>query len=218
IQLPVRQQALQQQKQPLLRPAATPQQPRQLPHKIQLQKKSFSSVFHCIGIVLFSYLIVHHVYQTFSTNVRSIHQSSDIAFAVKYHHICVDDSKLSLRLLSSVMFRSYITNYLGFVLRSRSLFYCSVPKVATRTFLTFITYLHIRDDLIPLLTNKSTLSNWNSQRKANPFDFNNINQILSYPMKVKIITRNFSHPFETLIGVHTFFILFACALLQNVKE
>ncbi|CAF4603574.1 unnamed protein product, partial [Rotaria socialis] len=146
-------------------------------------KKSFLSVFHCIGIVLFSYLIVHQVYQTSSTYVRSIHQSSDIAFTVKDHNTCVDDSKLSLRLLSSVIFRSDTINYLGFVLRSHSLFYCSVPKVATRTFLTFITYLHIRDDLIPLLTNKSTLSNWNSQRKANPFDFNNINRILSSPMK-----------------------------------
>ncbi|CAM4987353.1 unnamed protein product, partial [Rotaria socialis] len=38
-------------------------------------KKSFLSVFHCIGIVLFSYLIVHQVYQTSSTYVRSIHQS-----------------------------------------------------------------------------------------------------------------------------------------------
>ncbi|CAF1484648.1 unnamed protein product, partial [Rotaria magnacalcarata] len=64
-------------------------------------KKSFLSVFHCIGIVLFSYLIVHQVYQTSSTYVRSIHQSSDIAFTVKDHNTCVDDSKLSLRLLSS---------------------------------------------------------------------------------------------------------------------
>ncbi|CAF3991432.1 unnamed protein product [Rotaria magnacalcarata] len=145
--------------------------------------KSFSSAFLCIGIVLFSYLIVHKLYQTSSTNVRSTHQSSDIAFTDKDHNTCVDDSKLSLRILSSVIFRSDTINYLGFVLRSHSLFYCSVPKVATRTFLTFVTYLHIRDDLIPLLTNKSTLSNWNSQRKANPFDFNNINQILSSPMK-----------------------------------
>ncbi|CAM4983374.1 unnamed protein product [Rotaria socialis] len=173
IQFPVRQQpplirqALQQQQtQPLLQPAATPQQSRQLPHKLQLQQKQ-----------------IHRVYQTFSTNVRSIHQSSDIAFAVKDHNICVDDSKSSLRILSSVISRSDITNYLGFVLRSHSLFYCSVPKVATRTFLTFITYLHIRDDLIPLLTNKSTMSHWNSQRKANPFDFNSINQIMSFPMK-----------------------------------
>ncbi|CAM4829826.1 unnamed protein product [Rotaria magnacalcarata] len=145
--------------------------------------KSFSSVFHCIGIVLFisfSYQIVHRIS---STKVRSIHQSSDLTFTVKDHNTCVNDSKLSLRILSSVIFRSDTINYLGFVLRSHSLFYCSVPKVATRTLLTFITYLHIRDDLIPLLTNKSTLSNWNSERKANPFDFNNINQILSYPMK-----------------------------------
>ncbi|CAF4617227.1 unnamed protein product [Rotaria socialis] len=149
-------------------------------------KKFFSSVFYCIGIVLFisfSHLIVHQVYQTSSTNVRTFYQSSNISFAAKYHNNCVDDSKSSLRILSSVIFRSGIINYLGFVLRSHSLFYCSVPKVATRTFLSFITYLHIRDDLIYLLTNKSTLSNWKSQRKANLFDFNNINQILSSPMK-----------------------------------
>ncbi|CAF3958622.1 unnamed protein product [Rotaria magnacalcarata] len=106
-----------------------------------------------------TYLFVHKLYQTSSTNVRSTHQSSDIAFTDKDHNTCVDDSKLSLRILSSVIFRSDTINYLGFVLRSHSLFYCSVPKVATRTFLTFVTYLHIRDDLIPLLTNKSTLTN-----------------------------------------------------------
>ncbi|CAF3905808.1 unnamed protein product, partial [Rotaria magnacalcarata] len=106
-----------------------------------------------------TYLFAHKLYQTSSTNVRSTHQSSDIAFTDKDHNTCVDDSKLSLRILSSVIFRSDTINYLGFVLRSHSLFYCSVPKVATRTFLTFVTYLHIRDDLIPLLTNKSTLTN-----------------------------------------------------------
>ncbi|CAF1396872.1 unnamed protein product [Rotaria magnacalcarata] len=155
--------------------------------------KSFLSVFHFIEIVLFIsfiYLIAHQVYQTsstvqlsFSTNVRSIHQSSNIPFVAKGRNDCTNDSKSSLRILSSVIYSSETINYLGFVLRSHSLFYCSVPKVATRTFLTFLTYLNIRDELIPLLTNKSTISNLNSQIKANPFDFNSINQILSYPMK-----------------------------------
>ncbi|CAF3699097.1 unnamed protein product [Rotaria socialis] len=152
--------------------------------------KSFSSVFQVIGIVLFisfSYLIAHQtsstVQSSFSTNVKSIHQSSNISFTAKDRNNCTDDGESSLRILSSVISRSETINYLGFVLRSHALFYCSVPKVATRTFLTFITYLNIRDELIPLLTNKSTMSNLNSQGKANPFDFNSINQILSFPVK-----------------------------------
>ena len=49
-------------------------------------------------------------------------------------------------------------NYLGFLLRSQSLFYCSVPKVATRTILPFMTYLHARDELLPALTNRSSVT------------------------------------------------------------
>ena len=49
-----------------------------------------------------------------------------------------------------------ILNYLGFVLQSHSLFYCSVPKVATRTFLKLITYLHVRDELIRLIKKNFT--------------------------------------------------------------
>jgi len=64
----------------------------------------------------------------------------------------------SRQTVSNVIDRNDVFNYLGFVLRSHSLFYCSVPKVATRTFLIFITYLHIRDDLIPLFSNNSTLN------------------------------------------------------------
>ncbi|CAM4846561.1 unnamed protein product [Rotaria magnacalcarata] len=135
------------------------------------------------------YLLVHGVYpKSFPNNVTIIHQSSNISLSNvsssdKYRNNCMNDGKSSIQLLSSLVFRSEIINYLGFILRSESIFYCSVPKVATRTFLKFITYLHIRDDLIPLLTHNSTLRNWNFQRKLNPFDFNDINQILSSPMK-----------------------------------
>ena len=91
-------------------------------------------------------------------------------------------------------------NHLGFVLRSHSLFYCSVPKVATRTILKFITYLHIRDDLIPLLKNNSTLLWLNSHpdlksmNKSNMFNADYLNKIISSSIKVKIKL------FRSLIG------------------
>ncbi|CAF1163152.1 unnamed protein product [Didymodactylos carnosus] len=54
--------------------------------------------------------------------------------------------------------RVSILNYLVFTLRSKNLFYCSVPKVATRTLLNFFTYLHI-EELIAYISNSSTLQN-----------------------------------------------------------
>ncbi|CAF5010953.1 unnamed protein product, partial [Rotaria sp. Silwood1] len=66
------------------------------------------------------------------------------------------------------------------VLRSHSLFYCSVPKVATRTLLRFITYLHIRDDLIPLLKNHSRFKNsLNFTSNSNIFNVDYFNQARS---------------------------------------
>ncbi len=69
---------------------------------------------------------------------------------------CQDKSNASASTLHNLIRRNNILNYLGFVLRSHSLFYCSVPKVATRTLLTYITYLHIQDELITSFTNNST--------------------------------------------------------------
>ncbi|CAF4079056.1 unnamed protein product [Rotaria magnacalcarata] len=164
---------------------------------IYFRRRNPSHLLYFVGIIIFislSYLLVHGVYpKTFSNNVIIIHQPSNVSLSNvsssdKDRSNCMNDGKSSIQPLSSLVFRSQIINYLGFILRSGSVFYCSVPKVATRTFLQFITYLHIRDDLIPLLTHKSTLSNWNFQQKLNPFDFNDLNQILSYPMK------NTSHP------------------------
>ena len=54
----------------------------------------------------------------------------------------------SRAMLINLFHRSHLLNHLGFVLRSHSFFYCSVPKVATRTFLPFLTYLHVRDELL----------------------------------------------------------------------
>ena len=62
---------------------------------------------------------------------------------------CGHHRDLSPSSLSSLIVHSEMLNHLGFVLRPHSFFYCSVPKVATRTILTFLTYLHIRDELIP---------------------------------------------------------------------
>jgi hypothetical protein len=69
---------------------------------------------------------------------------------------CQNKGNPSASTLHNLIRRNNILNYLGFVLRSHSLFYCSVPKVATRTLLTYITYLHIQDELISSFTNNST--------------------------------------------------------------
>ncbi|CAF3887754.1 unnamed protein product [Adineta steineri] len=76
-------------------------------------------------------------------------------------------------LFSNQIHQNKILNHLGFVLRSHSLFYCSVPKVATRTLLTYMTYLHIRDEIIPSLANKSAIS----------FKADYLNQMLSSAIK-----------------------------------
>ncbi|CAF1316148.1 unnamed protein product [Adineta steineri] len=77
-------------------------------------------------------------------------------------------------LFTNQIHQNKILNHLGFVLRSHSLFYCSVPKVATRTLLTYMTYLHIRDEIIPSLANKSAIS----------FKADYLNQMLSSAIKV----------------------------------
>ncbi|CAF1101539.1 unnamed protein product [Rotaria sordida] len=59
---------------------------------------------------------------------------------------CFNNSTSSRQTLLNITRQNKIINYLGFLLQSHSLFYCSVPKVATRALLKFITYLHIRDD------------------------------------------------------------------------
>lgn len=74
-------------------------------------------------------------------------------------------------------------NYLGFVLRSRSLFYCSVPKVATRTLLNYITYLHIRDELIITLTKNSSA---NFRDDSSLFNVDYLNEMLASSIKVNI--------------------------------
>ena len=55
-------------------------------------------------------------------------------------------------------------DHLGFVLRPQSFLYCSVPKVATRTIPTFLTYLHIRDELISSSLNSIIV--WSTLFKA----------------------------------------------------
>ena len=103
-----------------------------------------------------------------STSLTNISQTSTISLSTTsfydddedqnefFENKCIDNSnRRHGSLLNTIRFGD-ILNYVGFVVRSHSLFYCSVPKVATRTLLTFLTYLHIRDDLIPLIKNLST--------------------------------------------------------------
>jgi hypothetical protein len=89
---------------------------------------------------------------------------------------CQDGGKPSASMLQHLINRNTILNHLGFILRSHSLFYCSVPKVATRTLLTYITYLHIQDELITALTSNST-SYFN--KNSTLFDVEYLNKTLS---------------------------------------
>lgn len=75
-----------------------------------------------------------------------------------------------------------LLNHLAFFLRSRSLFYCSVPKVATRTLLNYITYFHIREEIIPSLTNQSSID---FQDKSNSVNIGYINQMLNNSKQVE---------------------------------
>ncbi len=96
---------------------------------------------------------------------------------------CSDKINPSVSMDSNLIRQDKMLNYLGFVLRSHSLFYCSVPKVATRTLLPYITYLHIRDELITAFTNNSTL-NFNANLSL--FNVDYISQMISSSIKVNI--------------------------------
>ncbi|CAF3382260.1 unnamed protein product [Rotaria sp. Silwood1] len=135
--------------------------------------------------------VANQLYQTslitessFSTRLLNIHQTTNISlqsvsFGYEDQNQCFNNSKSLDHTLSNITRQNKILNYLGFVLRSHSLFYCSVPKVATRTLLRFITYLHIRDDLIPLLKNHSIFnSSVNFTNHLNIFNVADFNQVL----------------------------------------
>lgn len=96
---------------------------------------------------------------------------------------CNDKSNPSVSALSNLIQRDKMLNHLGFVLRSQSLFYCSVPKVATRTLLNYITYLHIRDELITSYKSNSTLY---FNVSSNPINTDYLNKMLSTTIKVNI--------------------------------
>ena len=96
---------------------------------------------------------------------------------------CNNTGEPNRQTLSSLVLHSNMLNHLGFVLRSQSLFYCSVPKVATRTFLTYITYLHVRNELLASYTNNSASY---FHINTEPFNANYINQMLSSSIQVNI--------------------------------
>jgi hypothetical protein len=96
---------------------------------------------------------------------------------------CYDKNHPSSSTIPYISHRSLLKNHLGFHLQSQSLFYCSVPKVATRTLLTYITYLHVRDELIPALTNNSSVY---LKDITNLFDMNYLYKMFSDSVKVNI--------------------------------
>ncbi|CAF2935287.1 unnamed protein product [Rotaria sp. Silwood2] len=134
------------------------------------------------------------VQSSFSTRLFNVHQTPNtslpaVSFSYKDRNRCFDNSKPSHQTLSKITHHNKLINYVGFLVRSHSLFYCSVPQVATRTLLTFITYLHIRDDLIPLLKNHSIFNNnLNFTSNLNIFNGVVLNQML-LPS-----TQNYSPP------------------------
>ncbi|CAF4415625.1 unnamed protein product, partial [Rotaria sp. Silwood2] len=83
--------------------------------------------------------------------------------------------------LQDLIHPNSILDHFGFVLRSHSLFYCSVPKVATRTFLALITYLHINDDLTALRVSNFTNEQHNTRlmKDSALFNADHLRQILA---------------------------------------
>jgi hypothetical protein len=130
--------------------------------------------------------IANQLYQFSSSTQSSILTNSDQTLDVLFSHEdenrCINKTNPSRRNLGNLIHRDHVFNYLGFVLRSHSLFYCSVPKVATRTLLTVLTYLHIRDELIPSFQNKP---------RPNILNIKTFNQTILTLMKVKITKKNF---------------------------
>lgn len=111
-----------------------------------LRKKLLFNLPYLLGtvaFVFFSYRTSTEVI-VISVNTTNVSRSSPRTPCDNHH----DPSRSSL---SSLIAHSNMLDHLGFVLRPQSFFYCSVPKVATRTVLTFLTYLHIRDELIPAI-------------------------------------------------------------------
>jgi hypothetical protein len=113
-------------------------------------------------------------------NTSSIHEER-----IQYlRNQCGYNNSPSLQTLQNLIRfdRQQILNHLGFVVQSHSLFYCSVPKVATRTLLTYITYLYIRDEIMNASINSS----------KNNFDADYLNGMLSTSIKVnrKILDFN----------------------------
>ena len=94
---------------------------------------------------------------------------------------CYEKNNQSASISSHWNHSSNRINYFVFLLRSHSLLYCAVPKVATRTFLTFITYLYIRDELITSLTDNSSAY---FTDHSNLFNEDYFNQMLSSSIKV----------------------------------
>lgn len=141
---------------------------------------SMSIYIRRIFIFYFVFLLIliryiSNNYQTIvienKTNDLKVQRSSD-------RIICASRSHRSDRILSTIIQTNDVFQYLTFVLRSQSIFYCSVPKVATRTILIYLTYLHIRDELIPSIQNNdSTLNSFNlpyiKQMISSSFKVNN---------------------------------------------
>jgi hypothetical protein len=95
-----------------------------------------------------------------------------------------DRQSSSTRKLDNAFRYNAMLNHLGFLLRSHSLFYCAVPKVGTRTFLNIITYLHLRDELIP---------SFSSVNQSSAFNATYFARLLSSPAKVNIADEPCQH-------------------------
>ncbi len=123
---------------------------------------------------------------------------------------CYNKNNPSVSSVPHLNHRGVLANHLGFLLRSQSLFYCSVPKVATRTLLTYITYLHIRDELIASLTNNSSPY---FKDNSNLFDKNYLIHMFSGAVKVNI--ENLREMKQTIEGhIESFKFILSCSVIN----
>ena len=108
-------------------------------------------VGHLVGFIVrkkillnLTYLLGTIAFVVFSCQTATPSSPSVISRLDFLASACGGYHDLSRSSLSNLIVHSEMLHHLGFILRPQSFLYCFVPKVATRTILTFLTSLDIR--------------------------------------------------------------------------
>ncbi|CAF0723382.1 unnamed protein product, partial [Didymodactylos carnosus] len=80
-----------------------------------------------------------------------------------------------------------VLDHLTFILRSKNIFYCSVPKVATKTLLILFTYLHTEELITYITNNNSYIDN-----ELIELDYSKRQTLFNLPFLQEMMTPNSS--------------------------